>query len=98
MNEWRLPKGITAEDELKFLRRRVRENIHSPSASTIIWRLLMKKPFTLEAVRSLADKESILDEAIATGNGDAILTVCKFVDFIFAIQMEIFTLRLFCFL
>lgn len=75
MDEWQLPKGITVEDELKLLRRRVRESVHSPSPSTILWRLLMKKPCSLEAVRSLTDKESLIDAAIATGNGDAILTV-----------------------
>lgn len=73
-----LPKGIGAEDELKALRRRLRETTHAPPVKILLRRIIMKKPFSLECVRSLNEKEALLDEAIQCGNGDAILTVIEF--------------------
>lgn len=80
MDETQLPKGTGAEDELKALRRRLRESTHAPPVNILLSRILMKKPFSLECVRSLTAKEALLDEAIQSGNGDAILTV-KFLNF-----------------
>lgn len=75
LNETHLPKGTGAEEELKALRRQLRETAHAPAANILLNRILMKKPFSLECVRSLNSKEALLDEAIQSGNGDAILTV-----------------------
>lgn len=75
MDETQLPKATGAEDELKALRKRLRECTHAPPVSLLLNRILMKKPFSLECVRSLTAKENLLDAAIQSGNGDAILTV-----------------------
>ncbi|XP_011310891.1 spermatogenesis-defective protein 39 homolog [Fopius arisanus] len=42
-------------------------------------RVLLGQPFSLEEYKSLVDKKSLLDAAIASGNGDAILIVVLFV-------------------
>lgn len=75
MDETQLPKCTGTEDELKVLRRRLRESTQAPSVDILLNRMLMKKTFSLECVRSLTAKETLLDEAIRSGNGDAILTV-----------------------
>lgn len=40
--------------------------------------MLLKKPYSLDCFRALHEKESLLQEAIQCGNGDAILAVVLF--------------------
>lgn len=79
LKETPLPKTISIEDELKILRRKAQETYHAPPPpSTIITKMLMKKPYSLECFRALHEKEQLLDEAIASGNGDAVLAIVLF--------------------
>lgn len=79
LKETPLPKSISAEDELKVLRRKAQETFNSPPpVSSVILKMLQKKPFSLECFRALNEKESLLDEAIRCGDGDAILSVMLF--------------------
>lgn len=79
MKETPLPKTIAIEDELKILRQKARETYHAPPPpSSIIERMLIKKPYSLECFRALHEKESLLDAAIKSGNGDAILAIVLF--------------------
>lgn len=73
-----LPKNITLEDEVKVLRRQLQDINYAPVSLTIS-KLLMGKPCSLHIYRSLKDKEALLDEAIVSGNGDAILEVVLFI-------------------
>jgi hypothetical protein len=73
-----LPKNISLEDEVKVLRRQLLEINYAPVSLTIS-KLLMGKSVSLHIYRSLKDKEALLDEAIASGNGDAILQVVLFI-------------------
>lgn len=75
LKESPLPKTISPEEELKILRRKTQERHHAPPASVAITQLLLKKPFSLHCFRAIHEKEALLDEAIACGDGDAILTV-----------------------
>lgn len=74
MKETPFPKTISAESELKVLRRRAQDQ----PVSSVIRRMLLKKPYSLECFRALHEKENLLNEAIKCGNGDAILTVVLF--------------------
>lgn len=79
MKETPLPKTISPEDELKILRRRVQETCYAPPpVSTVIRKVLLKKPYSFECFRALHEKENLLNEAIRSGNGDAILAVVLF--------------------
>lgn len=78
MEETPLPKSITPEDELKLLRRKLKERTHAPSVSVTISKLISKKPHYLHCFKTLEEKELLLDEAIRCGDGDAILTVFFF--------------------
>lgn len=75
MEETPLPKGIAIEDEIKILRRKLKEHVHAPPASIVVNKMLMKKPYSLDCFKSMDEKEELLDEAIQCGNGDAILSV-----------------------
>lgn len=75
LDETQIRKGITPDEELRILRRSVRDRIYPPPVQSVIDKLVANKPVALECFRSLQDKESLLDEAIASGNGDAILAV-----------------------
>ncbi|XP_055614274.1 vacuolar protein sorting-associated protein 16B [Uranotaenia lowii] len=79
-NEIPLPKGITIEEEIKLLRRRLQEYSFAPSAGSVIAKLCLGKVCSLEMFRSLQEKEELLDEAIACGNGNAILKVVIFLE------------------
>lgn len=73
------PKSISIEDELKILRRRAQEICYAPpSVFSVIRKILLKKPYSLKSFRALHEKESLLNEAIRSGNGDAILAVVLF--------------------
>lgn len=78
LKETPFSKNITIEEELKILRRKAQESYAPPPISTIIRKILLKKPYSLECFRALHEKESLLNEAIRCGNGDAILTVVLF--------------------
>jgi VPS33B-interacting protein in polarity and apical restriction len=77
MDEPAIPKKITAEDEIRLLRSQLRE-LANPSAHHTVTKILMSKHVSLVAYKSLQDKERLLDEAISSGNGDAVLHVVKF--------------------
>jgi VPS33B-interacting protein in polarity and apical restriction len=62
---------------VRLLRSQLRE-LSNPSAHHTITKILLNKPVSLVAYKSLQDKERLLDEAIGSGNGDAILYVVKF--------------------
>lgn len=79
LKETPLPKTISPEEELKILRRKAQESCYAPPTSTsIIKKMLLKKPYSLECFRALQEKENLLTEAIRCGNGDAILAVVLF--------------------
>lgn len=79
LKETPLPKTISVEEELKILRRKAQETSYAPpSPTSIIRKMLLKKPYSLECFRALHEKECLLDEAIRSGNGDAILAVVLF--------------------
>uniref|UniRef100_A0A182M8G5 Vps16 C-terminal domain-containing protein n=1 Tax=Anopheles culicifacies TaxID=139723 RepID=A0A182M8G5_9DIPT len=79
-NEMTIPKGISLEEEVKLLRKKIQEFNYAPSTSSVILKLILGKPCSLEMFRSLAEKEQLLDEAIASGCGNAILKVTLFLD------------------
>lgn len=70
-----LPKSISLEDELKLLRREHQEKIHPALPNVTISKIISGKPCSLEVYRSLKDKTDLLDEAIFSKNGNAILQV-----------------------
>ena len=72
-----IPKGLTPDEELRLLRR---EHFHKPSAERVISTLLSGQQTSLEHFKSLHDKELLLDLAIDSGNGDAILYVVLFLE------------------
>lgn len=78
LKETPMPKTISSEEELKILRRKAQENYAAPAPSSVIKKMLIKKPYSLECFRALHDKESLLIEAIHCGDGDAILAVVLF--------------------
>lgn len=79
LKETPLPKTISTEEELKVLRRRAQETCYAPpSVLSVIRKILLKKPYSLECFRARHEKESLLNEAIKCGNGDTILTVVLF--------------------
>lgn len=79
LKETPLPKTISAEEELKILRRRAQETCYAPPpVASVIRKILLGKPYSLECFRALHEKESLLNEAITCGNGDAILAVVLF--------------------
>lgn len=79
MKEAPLPKAISTEDELKILRRKTQETYHAPPpVASTIRKILLKKPYSLECFRAMHEKENLLDEAIKSGNGDAVLAIVLF--------------------
>lgn len=77
LKETPLPKTISPEEELKILRRRAQETT-SPSVFSVIRKSLLKKPYSLECFRALHEKESLIEAATQSGNGDTILAVVLF--------------------
>lgn len=57
-----LPKKISMEEELKILRRRAQESYAQPPIASVIRKVLLKKPYSLECFRTLHEKESLLNE------------------------------------
>lgn len=78
LKETPFPKTISIDEELKILRRRAQETYAPPPVSSIIRKMLLKKPYSLECFRAIHEKEILLNEAIRCGNGDAILAVVLF--------------------
>uniref|UniRef100_A0A182TLR3 Vps16 C-terminal domain-containing protein n=1 Tax=Anopheles melas TaxID=34690 RepID=A0A182TLR3_9DIPT len=79
-NEMTIPKGISLEEEVKLLRKKIQEFNYAPSTESVVRKLILGKPCSLEMFRSMAEKEQLLDEAIASGSGNAILKVTLFLD------------------
>ncbi|XP_053669902.1 vacuolar protein sorting-associated protein 16B [Anopheles nili] len=79
-DEMTIPKGISLEEEVKLLRKKIQEFNYAPPTESVIRKLILGKPCSLEMFRSLAEKEQLLDEAIASGCGNAILKVILFLD------------------
>ncbi|XP_059620786.1 vacuolar protein sorting-associated protein 16B [Phlebotomus argentipes] len=75
-----LPRNVSQEEELRFLRRKFQEERNPPPASVILSRLLIGRHVQLEVYKTLAQKTELLDEAIASGSGDAILRVVLFLN------------------
>ncbi len=72
-----IPKGLTPENEVKFLRRKINEIQFCP-IPLVVTKMLMNKNCSLECFKTLNEKEQLLDEAISCGCGDAILRVVLF--------------------
>lgn len=79
-NEMTIPKGISLEEEVKLLRKKIQEFNYAPSTESVVRKLILGKPCSLEMFRSMAEKEQLLDEAIESGSGNAILKVTLFLD------------------
>lgn len=73
-----IPKGITPDEELKLLRRKVQYMVHVPSLRLTATKLLHGKFSPLEVYKSLNDKEALLDEVLRYGDGNAIIGVILF--------------------
>lgn len=71
-----IPKGLSVEEEVKFLRRKINEITYS-APRVAITKILLNKSCSLECFKSFSEKEQLLDEAILCGDGDAILQVRK---------------------
>lgn len=72
-----IPKGLKAEEEVKFLRRKINELQFCP-IPLVVTKMLMNKQCSLECYKTLQEKEELLEEAISCGHGDAILRVVLF--------------------
>ncbi|XP_055547105.1 vacuolar protein sorting-associated protein 16B [Wyeomyia smithii] len=79
-HELPLPKGISVEEEIKLLRKRLQHYSYAPSTKSTMAMLILAKPCSLEMFRSLREKEDLIDAAIASGNGNAILKVVLFLE------------------
>ncbi|XP_021706182.1 vacuolar protein sorting-associated protein 16B [Aedes aegypti] len=79
-SERAMPKGASVEEELKLLRKKLQELNFAPSAPCVVAKLILGKCCSLEMFRSLQEKEALLDEAVASGNGNAILKVVLFLE------------------
>lgn len=77
-NESVVPKNITLEDEVKLLRREHLEKLHPAPVDVTVTKMILGKPCSLELYKSLRDKEELLDEALGSRNGDAVLHVVLF--------------------
>lgn len=71
------PKKTQLEEEVKLLRRKLNESFYCPVAISVN-KLLMGKPCLLSIYKSFREKQELLDGAISSGNGDAILQVVMF--------------------
>uniref|UniRef100_A0A336MZU5 CSON001546 protein n=1 Tax=Culicoides sonorensis TaxID=179676 RepID=A0A336MZU5_CULSO len=77
-NEPILQKNITLEEEVKILRREKFEQMQGADVDITVTKMILGKPCSLVAYKSIKDKENLLDEAILSRNGDAILHVVLF--------------------
>lgn len=79
LKETPFPKEISLEEELRILRRKAKETCYAPpQVSSVIRKILLKKPYSLECFKAIHEKERLLQEAVQCGNGDAILSVVLF--------------------
>lgn len=79
-NEFTIPKGISLEEEVKLLRKKIQEFDYAPPTESVIRKLILGKPCSLEMFRAFSEKEQLLDQAVASGSGNAILKVTLFLD------------------
>lgn len=68
---------VSLDEEVKILRRKLQE-FQFCSIGITINKLLMGKPTSLGIYKSLTEKQELLDGALSSGNGDAILQVVMF--------------------
>lgn len=80
LEEEPIRKGISHEEELRILRRKIQDTIHPPPVEINAIKLLIGKRCFLEPYKSLQDKIDILDEVIRTGNGAGILGIVLFLE------------------
>ncbi|XP_055911479.1 vacuolar protein sorting-associated protein 16B [Eupeodes corollae] len=73
-----IPKGISPDEELKLLRRKLQYMVHAPSLKITATKLLHGKVCPLEVYKSLNDKEELLDEVLRNGDGNAVIGVILF--------------------
>uniref|UniRef100_A0A182IYH2 Vps16 C-terminal domain-containing protein n=1 Tax=Anopheles atroparvus TaxID=41427 RepID=A0A182IYH2_ANOAO len=67
-NEITIPKGISLEEEVKLLRKKIQEFDYAPSTESVIRKLILGKPCSLEMFRAMSEKEQLLDQSIASGS------------------------------
>ncbi|XP_068157605.1 vacuolar protein sorting-associated protein 16B [Drosophila tropicalis] len=72
-----MPKGVSAEEELKLLRRQVQSTLH-PNVKGTTQKLMQGKTTSLEMYKSLHEKQQLLDSLLANGGGHAIIAVVLF--------------------
>nr|XP_018911464.1 PREDICTED: spermatogenesis-defective protein 39 homolog [Bemisia tabaci] len=63
------------EEEVKYLRRQVKNRWQTPSVKTTISRMLFHQPVSLELFRSFTSKKALLEEAISVGDGETVLSI-----------------------
>lgn len=66
------------DEELNILRRQVESRWSPPEIDNILQRILTGQPYSLELYRSLNSKKELLKNAVALGDGDAILMIVLF--------------------
>lgn len=76
LETYTIPKGISHENELKLIRRRMQYVLHCTSIRFSIYKLLLGKKCLLEAYKSLEGKEKLLESIIYTRH---IITMMIFV-------------------
>lgn len=73
-----IPKGISMDEELKLLRRKLQYMVHVPLPKITATKLLSGKTCPLDVYKSLNDKEELLDEVLSLGDGNAVVGVILF--------------------
>lgn len=71
-------KGCPADEELRFLRRKLQDRYHAPEPHSIVDKIVANKPVSLDCFRSMAEKRALLDAAMQSVNSNAILLVVLF--------------------
>ncbi|EEB15241.1 conserved hypothetical protein [Pediculus humanus corporis] len=69
------PQKVSLEEELRILRRKIDDQWVPPSVLKTIKCIILGQPFSLHLYRSLDLKKELLDEAIKSGDGNAILAI-----------------------
>ncbi|XP_037821555.1 vacuolar protein sorting-associated protein 16B [Lucilia sericata] len=81
MDDRLIPKGLSAEEELKILRRQIQNTLYTPSPSTTAQKLLSGVMVNFEVFKSLHDKQQLLEAVLNMGAaGDAIISVVLFLE------------------
>ncbi|KAM7360596.1 vacuolar protein sorting 16B [Cochliomyia hominivorax] len=81
MDDRLIPKGVSAEEELKLLRRQLQNTLYTPSPNTVAQKLLCGVQVSFEVFKSLHDKQQLLETVLNMGAaGDAIISVVLFLE------------------